>query len=107
MARKNLLDKFLKLEAQNKQRVSRVTTWQLQRAYCKLRLIDAQNIAPDILYAKERAFEYKDKAGKQLAWVLSELPTKWGTTSLKFEKGEVMKDVMKKLEIFVNYFQEL
>lgn len=47
---------------------------ELQRANDELKLIDADQIAQEILYDKQRTFDYHNKAGKQLVRLLSENP---------------------------------
>lgn len=46
------MNKIQNLEAENKQQVSKERTGQLQKTYGDLKLIDAQVIAQDALYAK-------------------------------------------------------
>lgn len=51
-------------------------------------------------------FDYRDKSGKQLARILSGTPSSHGIVPLSDCTGESTKDVLKKLEIFQDYFQK-
>lgn len=55
-----------------------------------LKMLDARMIAQEMLYAKQRIFEYRDKPGKQLARVLSDSPTGRSILALKNQNGEMM-----------------
>lgn len=67
LSRDMLLKGIIRLEEQNKQQVTREKTENLKQAYDKLKILDAHVIAKDLLYAKQIAFKFRDKPGKQLA----------------------------------------
>lgn len=52
-------------------------------------------------------FDYGNKAGKQLAWVLSNRLTVRAVSTLRSAGGEIIKDIQGKLEVFPAYYQEL
>lgn len=60
------------LEGQNKQNPSVGCSSQLKEVYDALKLKDANIIVKYIIYARQRSFEYWDKPGERLAYVLSE-----------------------------------
>lgn len=62
------------LEQESKQGVSPQKTRKIQLVYQQIKLLGAHMIAQEIMYPKQKLYEYSDKAGKQLAWVLSERP---------------------------------
>lgn len=66
------MQKVQKLEQDNKQTDSCQRTKEIQQLLHQIKLIDALDIAQSVMYAKQLSYDYKDKAGKQLARVLSE-----------------------------------
>lgn len=53
-----------------------MSAWKRKHIFQQIKMIDAFNIAQSMMYAKQLAYEYRDKAGKQLARVLSDHPVK-------------------------------
>lgn len=66
-----LIGQIEQLENKLKESTSLSKSQMLQALYEDLKIINAQTIAWEILYAKQRAFDYRDKLSKQLAQVLS------------------------------------
>lgn len=97
------------MEEKNKQEVSQEIVGQLQpcRHLMMLKLIDAINIAQDMLCAKQRTYEYTDKFDRQLARVLSDRSLIHKLLPLRKHDGELRKDISETFEIFIAYYQEL
>lgn len=102
-----MVSNIQRVEEENKWGVLLEVVQQLQIAYNNLNPIWAYGIAQDVMYAKQRAFEYRAKAGNQRAWVLSERAVSQGVLPWRKSDGEFTKDTIEKLEIFANYYQEL
>lgn len=73
--RSKLMENIQSLEDENKWHVTTDTTKRLKAMNENLKIEDAHIIAQDIMYAKQKAFDYRDKVGKQLARVLSDAPS--------------------------------
>lgn len=69
---KRLTEEVLQLEQENKQEVSLDRWSQIQSIYELFNLLVEHKIVQDIMYEKQKTYVYGGKAGKQLAWVLSE-----------------------------------
>lgn len=69
--RKDLMETVQQLEDENKHEVTLVRTRKIQPTYQQLTLLDAQKINQGAIYAEQRVYDYRDKAGKQPAQVLS------------------------------------
>lgn len=67
--------------------------------------MDARVIAREMLYAKQRLFEHGDKPGKQLTRILSNPSVGRSIPALINPKREMTKDVLEKLDTFVNFYQ--
>lgn len=59
-------------------------------------------IAKEILYAKQKAFDFKDKPGKQLAYVLSEDRSEGICRPLRNLAGELVRDPGEQVAVFAN-----
>lgn len=70
-------------------------------------MVDAAKIVQEVMYAKQRAYEYRDRAGKQLAQILSEHPVNSKPQPIITKKGDLTKNTTEKLQIFFEYYQEL
>lgn len=70
-------------------------------------MIDALDIAQSVMYAKQRDFEFWDKAGKQFSRVLSEHPERRKEVLMKLDSGELTTKAEEKLNIFVRFYSEL
>lgn len=79
----------------------------LQTLYKDLKILDAQKMSQEILYAKWKVFDYRDKPGKQLAQVLSGPLTKARVGHLKVEDGSCTDDIEEKLGILAKYYYSL
>lgn len=93
-----------KKEILNKRHVTPETTEQLKRVYEHLKIIDARKIAQNMLYSNQRMFDYGNKPDKQLTWVLSSRPLVKAVSTLWAPDGELVKDIMGKLEVFAMYY---
>lgn len=85
LSRSLLLEKFADLEASNKQTPAAETVEEISWLYDQVNMIDALDIAQFLMYVKQSAFEYRDKAGKQLARLLSEHPVRKWEVPMKTE----------------------
>lgn len=106
-SRNLLLHQISNLEVLNKLVPSSECTEEIFKTYQQLNMINALDIAQSIMYAKQNAYEFRDKAGKQLARVLSEHLVKRKEFPMKLASGELTTEVEKKISIFVRFYQEL
>lgn len=63
-------------------------------------MIDALEIAQSIIYAKQSALKYRDKEGRQLAWVLSEYPVRRKEPPMLLDMRKIATKVEEKIVIF-------
>lgn len=61
-----------KLEEVHKTTRSKAVKQELDVLILKLKLTDATSLAREVMFAKQQAFEYRDKPSRQLAHVLAE-----------------------------------
>lgn len=106
-SRRELLQDISQLEALNKQHPPIELSEELLQKYQQLKMINSVEIVQSILYARQNVFEYRDKAGIQLARLLSERPIKHKVTLMLSESGELTISIEEKLEIFAKYYQRL
>lgn len=59
------------------------------------------------MYAKQRMHEYRDKARKHLAQILSEHPINQKPQPMITRKGDLTKNITEKLHILFEYYQKL
>lgn len=70
-------------------------------------LMDAYYIAQDIMFSKQKIFEFRDKPGKNLARILSEKPRKTFLPPMRQSDGKLVDETIDKLRIFHAYFNNL
>lgn len=70
--RLNIVCQIQRLEKEAERAPTGENVNKLSAACNKVKIIEAQGIAKDILHDKQRQFDFSDKPGKQLTWVLSE-----------------------------------
>lgn len=106
-SRQNLLLQIKVLEREHEVNPTAEVYQNLQSANEDLKLLDAQDIAKDILYARQWVFGYHNKAGKQLARVLAENSTTYKVIGIRKEDGELTISSIEKFEIFASYCSNL
>lgn len=86
---KQLEEIIKQLEQEQKLKITIQGTYKLQELRGDLKIVEAQIIAKDILYAKQRAFECRDKPGRQLAQILANTGSSKGSSPLRMGVGEL------------------
>lgn len=77
-------------------------------AISKLKLTEASQEAKEIIFAKQRLFEFRDKSNKLLAKLLAHQKGSSGLPeSMKSTRGELVHSVKEKLQVFVDSYEEL
>lgn len=104
-ARDELIADIYRVEL-SKTQVTVERSEQLGVAYGNLKIMDAHAIDQHMIYVKKRLFDYREKAGKQLVWVLSSISVNSSASASK-TNGELTKDISEKLGFFQGYYQEL
>lgn len=66
-----MIQQIEELDKNNKENLRTEAQEEIQRVVNMLKLLNAKEVAKDIMYAHQRMSEYKDKPGKQLARILS------------------------------------
>lgn len=102
-----LLQKIADLEALHKQMSTRDTAEEISWLYHQVTMIDVLEIAQSLMYAKQTAFEYRDRAGKQLARLLSEHPVRKTEVPMRTASGGLTSNGGDKLKISVEYYKGL
>lgn len=74
------------LEAKLKQQLTPGIVQSIEKLCDELKLIDAQQIAQEVAYGKQRVFAYWNKPGKQLAKALSEKKRNINRISVEAQK---------------------
>lgn len=73
----------------------------------QLKLLDAQGAAKEIMFAKQRWFEYKDKPGQYLTHLLAERTEHRLIKRMEKSDGTWTFNLEDKLKIFSDYYTEL
>lgn len=88
LTKNELMDTMYCLEGKNKQ-VSEARTSEIQSLYQQVKLLDACSIAQETMYAKQLMYEYRDKAVKQLARLVSEHPVNCKVSPMLMVNGDM------------------
>lgn len=59
--------------------------------------MDAHYIAKDIMFSKQKPFEFRDKHGKNLARILSDKPRRMFLPPMRQQDGKIVDEVVDKL----------
>lgn len=105
LSRSVLLGKIADLEVLNQQNPAPELVEEISWLYHQVNIIDVLDIAQSLIYAKQSAFEYRDKAGKQVARLLSEHSVRKRDVPMKREQGGLISTLEEKLKIFVKYYE--
>lgn len=79
----------------------------LRDLYKELQMLDSQKISQQLLGLKQRLFEYQDKPGKCLAYLLAEITGKQQVISMQHESGKLVVSPEQKLAVFSEYYTRL
>lgn len=104
--RSNMLTWISVLEQEHKRTEASVVWSALKVELDKSKLLDAQVAARNIMYAKQRWCELKDKPRRLLAHLLADRIQHRKILSMRKEDGE-LTDMNEKLQIFGEYYKNL
>lgn len=69
-------------------------------------LIDIQSAAKDIMFSRQRLYEFRDRPGKNLAQILAEHSAK-DLIPQMLQDGLYTNTIQGKLQVFSDYYKEL
>lgn len=87
-----LVQNIEKLETNFKKRFAPSKSQDLQAMYEDLKILDAQRISLEILYPKQKVFDYRDKPRKQLARILAGSSAKVKVSPVKVDEERSTDD---------------
>lgn len=106
--KREIQQKIRCLEQNHKQKPTREMKDRLDAQMAKFKLIEASQVAKQIMYSKQRTFEYRDKPNTLLARMLTTKQESFRLPlSMTTYKGIQVDSVPDKLQVFVEYYQQL
>lgn len=102
-----LLQQIKDLDREHKNSGTQTVWATLKLKTDQLKLLDAQEVAKNVVYAKQILFFYKDKPSRLLAHLLKEEPSHRVTPRMKKNYGNISDKIEDRLNIFSEYYEGL
>lgn len=101
-------EEIMSLEERYKRTPTQKMKWRLDAETSKLKLIEVTQAARELMFSKQRTFEYRDTPNMFLAKILSDKHSRTLMPTYLMSRGGTMVDaVQDKLRIFADYYEKL